>query len=42
MREILFRGKTPKGKWIEGYFCPCSFGRFPCTPAIIGKERMDR
>lgn len=41
MREILFRGKTSKGKWIEGYFCPCSFGRFPCKPAIVGKDKMD-
>lgn len=42
MREILFRGKRiDNGEWVEGYYCPCSFGRFPCRPAIIIKEDMD-
>ena len=42
MREILFRGKRKdNGEWIEGYYCPCSFGWFPCRPAIILKEDMD-
>lgn len=42
MREILFRGKRiANGEWVEGYYCPCSFGRFPCRPAIIIKEDMD-
>lgn len=41
MREILFRGKTDKGKWVEGFYCPCCFGRFPCSPAIISKEGID-
>ncbi len=40
-REIIFRGKSDRGEWIEGYFCPCCFGRFPCDPAIIGKDEMD-
>ena len=40
-REIIFRGKSDRGEWIEGYFCPCCFGRFPCEPAIIGKDEMD-
>ena len=41
MREILFRGKTNEGKWVEGFYCPCCFGRFPCSPAIISKEGTD-
>lgn len=41
-REILFRGKDRKGRWIEGYFCPCSFGRFPCKPAIVSAEKLEQ
>lgn len=42
MREILFKGKRiDNGEWIEGYYCPCVFGRFPFIPAIIIKEDMD-
>lgn len=42
IREILFKGKRiDNGEWIEGYYCPCVFGRFPCRPAIIIKEDMD-
>lgn len=41
MREILFRGKTKKGKWVEGYYCPCVISGFPALPCIIGKERLD-
>lgn len=41
-REIIFRGKDGKGRWIEGYFCPCSFGRFPCKSAIISAEQMEQ
>ena len=41
MREILFRGRTDKGEWVEGFYCPCCFGRFPCSPAIISKEGID-
>ena len=42
MREILFRGKTFSGDWVEGYYCPCCFGYFPCKPAIVSKEEMDK
>lgn len=41
MSEILFRGKTDNGNWVEGFYCPCCFGRFPCSPAIISKEGVD-
>jgi uncharacterized phage protein (TIGR01671 family) len=41
MREILFRGKTGKGKWIYGHYCPCVVSGFPALPCIIGKERLD-
>ena len=36
MREILFRAKrADTDEWVEGYYCPCVFGRFPADPAII-------
>lgn len=36
MREILFCGKRiDNGEWIEGYYVPACFGRFPCRPAIV-------
>lgn len=42
MRDILFRGKDKHSvEWIEGYYCPCCFGYFPCHPAIIDKQEMD-
>lgn len=35
MRDILFRGKRfDNGEWVEGYYCPTPFSRFPCKPAI--------
>ncbi len=35
MREILFRGKrTDNSEWVEGYYCPTPFSRFPCKPSI--------
>lgn len=34
-REILFRGKrVDNGEWVEGYYCPTPFSRFPCKPSI--------
>ncbi len=42
MREILFRGKRiDNGEWVEGFYCPATFGYFPCRPAIVPKEDMD-
>lgn len=42
MEERLYRGKDKySGAWIEGYYCPCCFGYFPCSPAIIEKQEMD-
>ena len=41
MREILFRGKTESGEWVEGFYCPCCFGYFPCLSAIIDKQEME-
>ena len=41
-REILFRGKrTDNGEWIEGYYVPCSFGSWPCRPAIVNKADIE-
>ena len=42
MREILFRGKcADNGEFVEGYYCPCCFGYFPCRPAIVPKQEME-
>lgn len=39
----LYRGKDKyTKKWIVGYYCPCCFGWFPCSPAIVGKTEMDQ
>ena len=36
MHEVLFRGKeTDSSEWIEGFYCPCCFGAFPCESAIV-------
>lgn len=41
MREILFRAKrVDTGEWVEGYYCPCVFGSFPASPAIICAEDL--
>lgn len=40
-REIEFRGKTAKGEWVYGYYCPCVISGFPATPCIVSKERLD-
>ena len=41
-REILFRGKqTDNGEWVEGYYAPCSFGSWPCRPAIVNKADLE-
>lgn len=40
MREIWFRGKRiDNGEWIEGYYCPFSYGSFPCTAAIVPEPK---
>ena len=42
MREILFRGKRiDNGEWIEGYYCPQPYVRFPCEPTIFPAAAMD-
>lgn len=42
MEERLYRGKDKySGEWVVGYYCPCCFGYFPCSPAIIEKEEME-
>lgn len=42
MREILFRAKSiDEGKWVEGYYCPVAYTRFPCESSIIPKDDMD-
>ena len=38
MREILFRGKSEKYGWLEGWYCPTTFGRFPPEDAIVPKK----
>ena len=41
-REILFRGKrTDNGEWVEGYYVPCTFGNWPCRPAIVDKADIE-
>ena len=43
MEERLYRGKCEDtGVWIYGYYCPCCFGYFPCSPAILDREEMER
>lgn len=42
MREILSRGKrVDNGEWIEGYYCPQPYVRFPCEPTIFPADAMD-
>lgn len=42
MRDYIFHGKREdNGEWVEGFYCPCCFGRFPCSPAIVSKEGID-
>ena len=41
-REILFRGKRiDSGEWVEGYYCPQPYVRFPCEPTIFPAAAMD-
>ena len=43
MKERHYRGKCEDtGVWVYGYYCPCCFGYFPCSPAIIDREEMER
>lgn len=34
-REILFRGKTLQGEWVEGYFTYTAFGAKGFLPSIV-------
>lgn len=41
-RTVLFRGKqVDNGEWIEGYYVPCTFGNWPCRPAIVNKADIE-
>ncbi len=37
MREILFRGKTPGGKWVEGIYSPYNWD-IDLNPELLKKE----
>lgn len=40
MREILFRGRGNRGKWVEGFYTPISTGHDGMKDAIItGTDR---